>query len=57
MKSKLWIFSANDVVINLGVITAGALVARRPVTIIPDLIMGTIAAGSLYLTVPDAFWR
>ena len=37
-----WIFSANDVVINLGVITAGALVAWTG-TNYPDLIIGTIA--------------
>ncbi|WP_194856917.1 cation transporter, partial [Alloalcanivorax venustensis] len=37
-----WIFSANDVVINLGVITAGALVAWTGSNY-PDLIIGTIA--------------
>ncbi len=37
-----WIFSANDVVINLGVITAGALVALTGSNY-PDLIIGTIA--------------
>lgn len=36
-----WIFSANDVVINLGVITAGALVAWTGSNY-PDLIIGTI---------------
>ena len=36
-----WIFSANDVVINLGVITAGALVAWTG-SHYPDLIIGTI---------------
>ena len=39
-----WIFSANDVVINLGVITAGALVAWTGSNY-PDLIIGTIAGG------------
>ena len=37
-----WIFSANDVVINVGVITAGALVAWTGSNY-PDLIIGTIA--------------
>ena len=37
-----WIFSANDVVINLGVITAGALVAWTDSNY-PDLIIGSIA--------------
>lgn len=37
-----WIFSANDVVINLGVITAGALVAWTGSNY-PDLIIGSIA--------------
>ncbi|MCD1594441.1 sodium:proton antiporter, partial [Thalassospira xiamenensis] len=37
-----WIFSANDVVINLGVITAGVLVAWTGSNY-PDLIIGTIA--------------
>ena len=37
-----WIFSANDVVINLGVIAAGALVAWTG-SHYPDLIIGTIA--------------
>jgi Co/Zn/Cd efflux system component len=36
-----WIFSANDVVINMGVITAGALVAWTG-SRYPDLIIGTI---------------
>ncbi|WP_442908971.1 cation transporter [Halopseudomonas sp.] len=36
-----WIFSANDVLINLGVITAGALVAWTGSSY-PDLIIGTI---------------
>jgi Co/Zn/Cd efflux system component len=36
-----WIFSANDVVINMGVITAGALVAWTGSSY-PDLIIGTI---------------
>lgn len=35
-----WIFSANDVVINLGVITAGALVAWTG-SHYPDLVIGT----------------
>ncbi|NBP17535.1 MAG: cation transporter, partial [Actinobacteria bacterium] len=39
-----WIFSANDVVINLGVITAGALVAWTG-SYYPDLIISTIAGG------------
>lgn len=39
-----WIFSANDVVINLGGITAGALVAWTGSNY-PDLIIGTIAGG------------
>jgi hypothetical protein len=39
-----WIFSANDVVINLGVITAGALVAWTGSNY-PDLIIGIIAGG------------
>ena len=39
-----WIFSANDVVINLGVITAGTLVAWTGSNY-PDLIIGTIAGG------------
>jgi len=37
-----WIFSANDVIINLGVIAAGALVAWTGSNY-PDLIIGTIA--------------
>lgn len=37
-----WIFSANDVVINLGVILAGAMVAWTGSNY-PDLIIGTIA--------------
>ncbi len=37
-----WIFSANDVLVNIGVITAGALVAWTG-TNYPDLIIGTIA--------------
>ncbi|WP_416396847.1 cation transporter [Allohahella sp. A8] len=37
-----WIFSANDVVINLGVISAGALVAWTGSNY-PDLIIGTVA--------------
>lgn len=37
-----WIFSANDVVINIGVITAGVLVAWTGSNY-PDLIIGTIA--------------
>lgn len=36
-----WIFSANDVVINLGVILAGALVAWTGSNY-PDLVIGTI---------------
>ncbi|MEH6387142.1 MAG: cation transporter [Pseudomonas profundi] len=36
-----WIFSANDVLINLGVITAGALVAWTGSSY-PDLVIGTI---------------
>ena len=36
-----WIFSANDVVINMGVIAAGALVAWTGSSY-PDLIIGTI---------------
>lgn len=43
-----WIFSANDVVINLGVILAGALVAWTG-TNYPDLIIGTIV-GFIVLT-------
>lgn len=43
MKASL-IFSANDVVINLGGITAGALVAWTGSNY-PDLIIGTIAGG------------
>ena len=39
-----WIFSANDVVINLGVMAAGALVAWTGSSY-PDLIIGTIAVG------------
>ncbi|MBO6827348.1 MAG: cation transporter [Sneathiella sp.] len=37
-----WIFSANDVLVNIGVITAGGLVAWTG-TNYPDLIIGTIA--------------
>ncbi|QKK02075.1 cation transporter [Wenzhouxiangella sediminis] len=37
-----WIFSANDVVINLGVISAGALVAWTGSNY-PDLVIGSIA--------------
>ncbi|MAM88621.1 cation transporter [Marinobacter sp. UBA2678] len=37
-----WIFSANDVVINVGVISAGALVAWTGSNY-PDLIIGTVA--------------
>lgn len=36
-----WIFSANDVLINIGVITAGALVAWTGSSY-PDLIVGTV---------------
>ena len=36
-----WIFSANDVVINIGVIAAGALVAWTGSSY-PDLIIGTV---------------
>ncbi|WP_313666372.1 cation transporter, partial [Stutzerimonas kunmingensis] len=36
-----WIFSANDVVINMGVIVAGALVAWTGSNY-PDLIIGTV---------------
>ena len=36
-----WIFSANDVVINMGVIVAGALVAWTGSNF-PDLIIGTV---------------
>ena len=43
MKASL-IFSANDVVINLGGITAGALVAWTGSNY-PDLIIGTITGG------------
>lgn len=43
-----WIFSANDVVINLGVIFAGALVAWTGANY-PDLIIGTIV-GIIVLT-------
>lgn len=43
-----WIFSANDVVINLGVIIAGALVAWTGANY-PDLIIGTIV-GIIVLT-------
>lgn len=43
-----WIFSANDVVINLGVILAGTLVAWTG-TNYPDLIIGTIV-GIIVLT-------
>lgn len=39
-----WIFSANDVVINLGVILAGALVAWTGSNY-PDLIIGAIVGG------------
>lgn len=39
-----WIFSANDVVINLGVILAGALVAWTDSNY-PDLIIGAIVGG------------
>ena len=37
-----WIFSANDVVINLGVITVGVLVAWTG-SKYPDLVIGSIA--------------
>jgi len=36
-----WIFSANDVVINLGVIVAGALVYWTG-SHYPDLVIGTV---------------
>ncbi|MEH6388461.1 MAG: sodium:proton antiporter, partial [Pseudomonas profundi] len=36
-----WIFSANDVLINLGVIVAGALVAWTGSSY-PDLVIGTL---------------
>jgi Co/Zn/Cd efflux system component len=39
-----WIFSANDVVINLGVILAGLLVAWTGSNY-PDLIIGGIVGG------------
>ncbi|MDL0430230.1 cation transporter [Marinobacter sp. TBZ242] len=39
-----WIFSANDVVINLGVILAGALVAWTGSNY-PDLVIGAIVGG------------
>ena len=38
-----WIFSTNDVIANLGVILAGALVAWTG-TNTPDLIIGTLIA-------------
>lgn len=38
-----WIFSANDVLANLGVITAGALVAWTG-SRLPDLAVGTAVA-------------
>ena len=44
---------ANDVVINLGVITAGALVAWTGSNY-PDLIIGTIAGGICLLYTSDA---
>ncbi|MCW8866803.1 MAG: hypothetical protein OQK08_00350, partial [Marinobacter sp.] len=39
-----WIFSANDVVINLGVILAGLLVAWTGSNY-PDLVIGGIVGG------------
>ena len=38
-----WIFSANDVIINVGVILAGGLVALTG-SAYPDLIIGTVVA-------------
>jgi Co/Zn/Cd efflux system component len=38
-----WIFSTNDVIANMGVIVAGALVAWSG-SHIPDLVVGTVIA-------------
>ena len=43
-----WIFSTNDVLANLGVIAAGALVAATG-SRVPDLVVGTIVAGLVLL--------
>lgn len=43
-----WIFSTNDVLANLGVIAAGALVAATG-SRVPDLVIGTIVAGLVLL--------
>ncbi len=50
-----WIFSANDVVINMGVIVAGALVAWTGSNY-PDLIIGTVVDSS-FSTALGVFWR
>ncbi len=43
-----WIFSTNDVLANLGVIAAGALVAATG-SRVPDLVVGTIVAALVLL--------
>lgn len=43
-----WIFSTNDVLANLGVMTAGALVAATG-SRLPDLVIGTLVAALVLL--------
>jgi Co/Zn/Cd efflux system component len=43
-----WIFSANDVVINLGVILAGLLVAWTGSNY-PDLVIGGVVGGIVFI--------
>jgi Co/Zn/Cd efflux system component len=43
-----WIFSTNDVLANLGVIVAGALVAATG-SRVPDLVVGTAVAALVLL--------
>lgn len=50
-----WIFSTNDVIANLGVIAAGALVAWTG-SALPDLLIGSII-GLIVLTGAARIWR
>ena len=43
-----WIFSTNDVLANLGVMVAGALVAWTG-SRLPDLVVGTVVAALVLL--------
>ena len=43
-----WIFPANDVIVNLGVIVAGILVSMTG-SRFPDLVIGTIIVAVVFL--------